>query len=78
MSRPNFRVIARFLRKIREKPELNAYQVISYAGLNYYVAQKIIEMGYAEKVRLGKRKTRLRLTEKGRRFLRQYEQLEKL
>ena len=78
MSKPEIRTIARFLRKVRQNPHLSPTQAAAYAGINYYTAKQILAMGLVEKIRVSKRKTRLKLTEKGRVFLKHFEEMEKL
>jgi predicted transcriptional regulator len=78
MSKPGIHVIARFLRKILQNPQLSPTQVAAYSGINYYTAKQILALGFVEKVKTGKKKTRLKLTEKGKRFLEHYQEIERL
>jgi len=78
MSKPGIHVIARFLRKILQNPQLSPTRVAAYSGINYYTAKQILALGFVEKVKTGKKKTRLKLTEKGKRFLEHYQEIERL
>jgi predicted transcriptional regulator len=78
MKRGRFEITAEILREVIRTPNFAPTRLIAKTGVAYKFLNPLVSEGFLEFENMGKKWRRLRVTDKGRLFLKLYQPLEEL
>jgi predicted transcriptional regulator len=78
MKRGRFEIAAEILREVIRTPNFAPTRLIAKTGVAYKFLNPLVSEGFLEFENMGKKRRRLRVTDKGRLFLKLYQPLEEL
>jgi predicted transcriptional regulator len=78
MKRGRFEITAEILREVIRTPNFAPTRLIAKTGVAYKFLYPLVSEGFLEFENMSKKRRRLRVTDKGRLFLKLYQPLEEL
>ena len=78
MKRGRYEITAEILREVIRTPNFAPTRLIAKTGVAYKFLNPLVSEGFLEFENMGKKRRRLRVTDKGRLFLKLYQPLEEL